>query len=220
MPSPLTEEKKDNLKRKIMLLYLKYGFDGISMDEIASRLHVGKPTLYKYFKSKEDIVREAEQFAMERITGVPLSAEGGIDDVLKGLSQIYCNGIALAVFSGSRYMADLKNRYPDLYTEHVQAIENLISRFQAFHEKAAKKGFCRTLSLPLVGEQFHKMLPVVIDEEYLQKHNLTLRETIREYYRMLLHQVLSDAYQDVIFMEETYAFCDRLTERVEEISAV
>lgn len=220
MPSPLTEEKKDALKRKIMLLYLKYGFDGISMDEIAARLHVGKPTLYKYFKSKEDIAREAEQFAMERLTGVSLSMEGGIDDVLKGLSQLYCNGIALAVFSGSRYMSDLKNHFPDLYTEHQQAIDNLISRFQAFHEKAAEKGFCRKLSLPLVGEQFHKMLPVVIDEEYLKKHNLTLRETIREYYRMLLHQMLSDAYQNVIFMEETYSFCDRLTESVEEVSAV
>ncbi|MCD8378819.1 MAG: TetR/AcrR family transcriptional regulator [Lachnospiraceae bacterium] len=220
MPSPLTEEKRDALKRKIMLLYLKYGFDGISMDEIAARLHVGKPTLYKYFKSKEDIVREAERFAMERLTGVSLSMEGGIDDVLKGLSQLYCNGIALAVFSGSRYMSDLKNRFPDLYTKHQQAIDNLISRFQAFHEKAAEKGFCRKLSLPLLGEQFHKMLPVVIDEEYLKEHNLTVRETIREYYRMLLHQILSDAYQSVVFMEETYAFCDRLAESVEEVSAV
>ena len=92
MPSPLTEEKKDSLKRKIMLLYLKYGFDGISMDEIAARLHVGKPTLYKYFKSKEEIVREVERFAMERLTGVPLSTEGGIEDVLQGLSLLYCNG--------------------------------------------------------------------------------------------------------------------------------
>ncbi|MCD7806694.1 MAG: TetR/AcrR family transcriptional regulator [Lachnospiraceae bacterium] len=220
MPSPLTEEKKDSLKRKIMLMYLKYGFDGISMDEIAARLHVGKPTLYKYFKSKEEIVREVERFAMERLTGVPLSTEGGIEDVLQGLSLLYCNGIGLAVFSGSHYMADLKNRFPDLYTEHEQAIDNLISRFQAFHEKAAEKGFCRKLSLPLVGEQFHKMLPVVIDEEYLRKHNLTLKETIREYYRMLLHQILSDDYQYVICMEETYSFCDRLTESVEEISAV
>ncbi|MCD8131526.1 MAG: TetR/AcrR family transcriptional regulator [Lachnospiraceae bacterium] len=214
MPMALTEERKENLKRKIMFLYLKYGFDGISMDEIAGRLHVGKPTLYKYFKSKEDIVRGMERFTTERMAA-PLSAESGIDGVLDGMAEIYCNGIALALFSGSKYMSDLKNGYPDLFQEHIRTIEEFIGRFRKFYEEAAEKGYCRGLSLPLVGEQLRRMLPTVIDEEYLERHHLTLAETIRDYYRMFLHQIISDEYQYVISREETYAFCEALTGMLE-----
>lgn len=217
MPMPLTKERKETLKRNIILLYLKYGFDGISMDEIAARLHVGKPTLYKYFRSKEDIVREVESFAMERLHSVPFSAGNGIDGVLDCLSKLYSSGIGLAMFSGTAYMADLKNKFPDLYDNHVRALDELVSRFQEFYEKAAAEGYCRKLSLALIGEQFSKMLPTVINEEYLSKHGLTLEETIREYYRMLLHQVISDEYQYVAALEETYVFCDELSKRAEQV---
>ena len=57
----------------------------------------------------------------------------------------------------------------------------------------------------------------MISEEYLTRHDLDLEETIREYYRMLLHQVISDKYQYVTARDETYAFCGEVAERFGEI---
>ena len=58
MPLPISEDEKIRLMYQIFSLFVQYGFDGISMDEVAKRVKVSKATLYKYFKSKEDIVRD------------------------------------------------------------------------------------------------------------------------------------------------------------------
>lgn len=56
-------EEKFELKRRAVLqsaarLIRRIGFDALSLGDIAVDLHVAKPTIYYYFKNKEEIVRE------------------------------------------------------------------------------------------------------------------------------------------------------------------
>jgi AcrR family transcriptional regulator len=52
--------KEDETRRKIIegakKLFQLYGFTRISMDEIAVNLKISKKTVYKYFKSKDDLI--------------------------------------------------------------------------------------------------------------------------------------------------------------------
>lgn len=216
MPLPLTQEKKEALKCRIFTLYARYGFNGISMDEIAKSMHVGKPTLYKYFKSKEDIVRQIEETGIGHLESLQLTMDRGMDSVLDGMSQIYSRGIILASASKKEYMSDLQSHYPDLYEKHMQAVGAVAHRFQEYYRTAVEAGYCRSLSIQLVGEQFRVMLPSVISAEYLEANQFTLNHAIREYYRMLLHQVVNDEYQPLVDREENFLFCDPLANRVKE----
>jgi AcrR family transcriptional regulator len=56
-------EEKFELKRRAVLqsaarLIRRMGYDPLSLGDIAVDLHVAKPTIYYYFKNKEEIVRE------------------------------------------------------------------------------------------------------------------------------------------------------------------
>ena len=50
-----------------------YGFRRTSVDEIASRIGISKKTIYKYFSSKDELIRAVIEQVMEGI----LIEEGG-----------------------------------------------------------------------------------------------------------------------------------------------
>jgi AcrR family transcriptional regulator len=62
---------RDEIRKKIVTeafsIFLAKGFEGTKMEEIASRLNVTKPAIYRYFKNKEELffVTLVEQFMNE-----------------------------------------------------------------------------------------------------------------------------------------------------------
>jgi len=50
--------RRDEIIRVAALLFLESGYRGASMETIAERVGIAKPTLYHYFKRKEDILYE------------------------------------------------------------------------------------------------------------------------------------------------------------------
>ena len=50
--------EKDILLSEIEGLFFRFGIKGITMEDIAKKLGKSKKTLYKYFKSKEDLIRD------------------------------------------------------------------------------------------------------------------------------------------------------------------
>ena len=68
------------LKRQVVLrtaarTFSKRGFHQTTLANVAEELHIAKPTLYHYFKSKDEILLEIQQVAISQITDVPLEPE-------------------------------------------------------------------------------------------------------------------------------------------------
>jgi AcrR family transcriptional regulator len=64
-------EEKFELKRRAVLgsaasFIRRTGFDKLSLADIAVDLHVAKPTIYYYFRNKDEIVRELMEIAVTR----------------------------------------------------------------------------------------------------------------------------------------------------------
>lgn len=56
---PEDDKRRSTIIREALLLFGLYGFDEVTMDDIAKRVGVAKPLLYKYFSSKEELFVEA-----------------------------------------------------------------------------------------------------------------------------------------------------------------
>jgi AcrR family transcriptional regulator len=62
-------QEKFELKRRAVLqsaarIIRRSGFESLSLGDIAADLHVSKPTIYYYFRNKEEIVRELMEMAV------------------------------------------------------------------------------------------------------------------------------------------------------------
>ncbi len=212
MPLPIKEEELEIITRKVYALYAKHGFDGISMDEISSQSGISKATLYRYYTSKEDIVRGMAKFLIDHLDSVQFSAIEEIGDTMDSLREFYTKSVLITALAGSEFLTDLKHKFPDSYEECFKAMEAMQKRYTNFFSQAVEKGFFRNLPFALVSKQFGNMLPTIINMNYLEQHRLSLTEALREYFRMFLCQILNTEYLCVTDQEETYSFVPALAE--------
>ncbi|MCD7948586.1 MAG: TetR/AcrR family transcriptional regulator [Oscillospiraceae bacterium] len=210
MPLPITDEAKTRVAYQVFSLFALHGFDGISMDEVARQVKLSKATLYKYFKSKEDIVCDMVGEIRGHLNALQFSTDTGIDSVLASISAIYFKSVLIAAYSSSKFLTDLEGKYPDIYAAYISALRAVQTRFEAFYEQAVREGYCKKLSISLVGEQTRRMLPAIIRPDYLGRHDTTLPDVIAEYYKLLLYQLLSEKYIAVTEQDSLYSFVDEL----------
>lgn len=60
-------DKREEIKVKARGIFLRYGFHKANMDDIARAVRISKPTLYYYFRNKEEIFEEILLEEAERI---------------------------------------------------------------------------------------------------------------------------------------------------------
>ncbi|TCC63012.1 TetR family transcriptional regulator [Kribbella pittospori] len=82
----LRERKKqqtyDALSQAAIALFLEHGFDEVSVADIAAAVDVSKPTLFKYFATKQDLVLHRIADHQHEAARVVTAAEGSPIDAL------------------------------------------------------------------------------------------------------------------------------------------
>lgn len=212
MPLPITDDEKMCLMHQVFSLFAQYGIEGISMDEVARQIKLSKATIYKYFKSKEDIVREIVNERITQLNAVQLTTDNSINGVLESLSAMYFEGVVTGAYSSSKFITDLGSKFPDILSDYIAALDFTQKRFASFFECAVREGYCKQVSITLVGAQAKMMLPYIIKTDYLNSLNTTLPLAIKEYYKLILCQLLSVEYMNVTTQDSTYLFVDELIE--------
>lgn len=210
MPLPISDDEKACMLDQVFSLFTRYGFEGISMDEVAKRVKLSKATLYKYIESKENIVRKMVREMIAHMDAMTFTADHGMEGVLQSVSTVYFKAIIVAVYISPEFLKDLKEKFPHIYAEYLAALASMQKRFEDFHEQAVQKGYCNRISIRLVGEQIKMMLPMVLRAEYLQENQVSLPEVIEDYYRLLLCQLICERNQPKEGQIKKYLPMDRL----------
>ena len=92
-------EQQREIKRNAVLttaaeLFNERGFAATSLDDIAARLHVSKPTLYYYIKNKDEILLECVRKGLHMtLDGIEASRQAGGNalDQLKACMRVYAS---------------------------------------------------------------------------------------------------------------------------------
>jgi AcrR family transcriptional regulator len=64
----LFEQKRQVVLRTAARIFSQRGFHQTTLADVADELHVSKPALYHYFKSKDEILLEIQHAAIAQIT--------------------------------------------------------------------------------------------------------------------------------------------------------
>ncbi|MCZ2407946.1 MAG: TetR/AcrR family transcriptional regulator [Burkholderiales bacterium] len=94
------EAKRNAVLQAAAELFNERGFHATSLDDIAARLHVSKPTLYYYVKNKDEILLQCvNQGLAMTLEGIEASraAGGNAVDQLRACMQVYA-GIVMQPF--------------------------------------------------------------------------------------------------------------------------
>lgn len=117
-------ERKETIIQVAQKLFAKFGLNKTTVDEIAKFAHIGKGTIYHYFKSKEDIFTEVikkENRVLKEKLWEAIQKETSPQEKLRAF-----------VTTRTRYLKELINYYSilkDDYLEHYSFVETQRERY-------------------------------------------------------------------------------------------
>jgi AcrR family transcriptional regulator len=190
--------------------FLSRGFSKVTLDEIASDLGISKKTLYKFYPSKEELLR-ASLHAMMRSAGWELERISSSD-------KPFAEKLAEAMVTMGKYvsqlrregLADIQRNAPSVWKELDKfREEHIVSRLVSMIVQARRENIFR----PEVNEQVLIRMLVssiqgVINPQVLTQHSFSAQEAAQSILKVLFEGALTDAAR-----EEFHAF-DKPTEFV------
>ncbi len=217
MPLPISQEERLRILQQVFNLFTEYGIDGISMDKVARHVGLSKATVYKYFKSKEEIVRAMVQELINNMDATRFTRDKGIDGVLESFSVMYFKVVLISLQSSSKFIADLKSKFPDIHAEYMASMDGVSSRFCEFYRSIAAAGYCKPVTVEIIVAQVSGTLPVIMDPQFSQENDNTIAEVLEEYYRLLLYQMLEEPYIAAASVNSTYLFIEELVRTMDDL---
>ncbi|MEJ5306603.1 MAG: TetR/AcrR family transcriptional regulator [Ignavibacteria bacterium] len=169
------------------------GFFKTSIDEIAREYHISKKTIYKHFKSKDDlltsVVKKFTGEVTDSIIEIMKSDKNSIEKLLNVLNLIQNS---IRQFS-LRYVDDIQKHKPKLwnYIEKFRK-ENLEKIVYQTIEAGKKEGLFNDVNPDIVFRIFYGAVRNVLNPEFLITSPISRDEALNETFEILLNGVLTN----------------------------
>ena len=184
----VNKDRKDDEGKKItwsktLFPYLQSnGLQRLSINDIAKYLQISKSTLYEYFGSKEEIILLAVNQKIASLLPAIQVLKREEDSFEERYWEFFHYITAHSKDISARFLSELRQFYPVEWQSITQFLHLLMEEIGAFYIQGMKAGIFRQGSVPLLLEQDrHFIFSVLTDDAFLQRHELSLDQVIRDY---------------------------------------
>lgn len=167
--------------------FMDAGFYKVTMDEIASDLRMSKKTVYKFFPSKETLLKAIVHTLMRRI-------EGEVQGIISSDKPIEERLTTLLAFVGQQmrrlsrpFMTDVQRFAPALWKEiEIFRRERVLSQLQQIFRQAKKEGvFREDLDPDLFFLVLTTTIQGIINPQVLSQQPFSAEEAFKGIFRIL-----------------------------------
>lgn len=182
---------KNKILDVVARLIVRYGLKKFTVDEVAAELGISKKTLYQYFSSKDEMIRE---YFEETIT----SDRQSVLEVMNS-GQDFLEKVYAIVHSNHRYrmpvqiMDEAKQFYPDEWAK-IEALKQFkLDAFQELLKKAAEDGILRqNVHLGILSSMLERVSSMFIDTDFLLENGLKSTQAIDEALNIIIHGIVKE----------------------------
>jgi AcrR family transcriptional regulator len=160
--------------------FMASGFHNTTMDLIAREMRISKKTIYKHFRTKDDLIRAC----VEQITsGVKKSIEqivGSGSSSVQKLNSIGKVLLNVTLKINDKWMNDLKTHYFFIWEEIERFRENAINKnFKSIIEQGQGEGYIVDYPPNAVLTIIRASVQAVINPEFLINNSLSAQEAAK-----------------------------------------
>lgn len=163
---------REQIIEKSSELFVKIGFNIITMDDLADELNISKRTLYKFFTNKKSLVQEAAVFLEEKFHSKLLSVKSLNCNAVKEHFEIQKVFNSLVEIIGVLQLNQLKKKYPDIHKCMTSIDHQTFNSFMKDNfAKGITEGYFRSdLNQDRCIEFYYKMRLSIIENTSYLKH--------------------------------------------------
>lgn len=138
------DEKFGSMLEQIKELFFEFGIKNLNMDDISRKLGISKKTLYRYVKSKEDLIEKL--FEYELLKWIKNSEDIGSQNV-NAIEKLF--QVSMLVYEEMKrfnpmLMFELRKYYEQLFTKHhLRKLEYIGKSMKLNLEQGIEEGLYR-----------------------------------------------------------------------------
>ena len=117
---------KENILKKALELFFKFGLRSVSMDDISRELGISKKTLYQYFPTKDQLINDCMLLHMEgekcSLAAIQVNAKNAIDELLqltKHVTEMLSELTPRLIYDCQKYHRESWEAFEKFNNEHI-----------------------------------------------------------------------------------------------------
>ena len=182
---------KETILNEAAVLIKQYGIRKFTVDEIAAALRISKKTIYRYFQSKDDIIRCYIQSSVssdhESVTKIMKEKRDAPDKIKAVIHSVHTYPLPV----------DLLNEVKQFYPEQWKQIEDMKQFKTDAIKKICKQGIREHLirsdiSWPVLARMVEEITNMFTDYEFLAENGLKTSEAIDCSLDIILYGILKN----------------------------
>lgn len=163
---------------------MENGLKDSTMDDVAAYLGKSKATIYKYFPSREELIREGLAMRLEAIQQfIPIlqaNEDEYLDRYYKAM-ETFLEGVGDI---SNRFLSDLKSLFPELW-QQVETFRNFSQMvLHQYYLEGIQQGKLKALHPGLLAQMDQFLFESLTDGEFLSQQNLTLSQAFSQYFEI------------------------------------
>lgn len=181
------------MQQILLVTYQEMNKHGLkfTMDDIASQLGMSKKTLYKLFRSKNDLITAVVQALLQ----VALATEEKVMQADVPLSQKISNFLLSDMedfpHPSSLMARDIHNHHPEAFRLLSDFAAKRTERLSKLLEQGIKEGLIAPVPTGFVGELLGSTAETIIRNKMAEKHHLTLQESMKITIQLIMRGLLT-----------------------------
>jgi len=182
---------KDHILVKFRELWDKNSVKYITMDELAKTCGVSKKTIYRFYSSKDEIVRSLVNLLFMKMRNELKSLENETENPEKAINILF--RVSYNIFSdvSDHLVRDLRNYYPAIQKEIDSVMDEIEEKFRNFFKSGVDSGLFRDINPFLVFAFYRAAADAVFNPKFILQNNLTVRDAIESFRLLLFDGIIS-----------------------------
>ena len=171
-----------------------HGLQQPKMDQVATALGISKATLYKYFRTKDELVEASLGWKLARLRYFEeLLVQEGLSYFERYFDSLRYVSKELAGIS-NRYLSELERHYPKSWKAIEEFHIDCLRIVTDFYELGMNEGkLNQKLKLKVLVAQDELWFNALADGAFLERYGMSLEEAFEQYYLLKLNGMLPDS---------------------------
>ncbi len=207
------QEDKQRIVEVASRQFMESGISKVTLDEVAAELGMSKKTMYKFFPSKEALLRTIVQTMMKGIqTRVEAVVNSNKPFVEKAPALLAIIGHQISIMS-KQFLFDLQRFTPELWKEIDEfRRQRILTNVQKIFVQAQKEGvFRKDLDIELFILVFIGAVQAIVNPQTLAQHSFSASGALRGIFAIIFEGAMTeDARKNSHLFEQSMTI---LTER-------
>lgn len=173
--------------------FLENGFYKTTMDEVAAQLRMSKKTIYKYYPTKEDLVRETiNEFLGFHKINISKIVNSNSNAVTK-LNEIFIYLGKLISRLNEKFVRDLQTQMPDLWKD-IDAFrtKHMTINIGKIIEQGKKEGVFVDKTSAIITGVFISAVRGVINPEFIMNNKFSIKMALEETIEIILSGITTE----------------------------